>query len=458
MKPEFVHHLDEIDPLPVYDIDVTLDAEGRMTGVATITVPNSSPHIWDHIVFRLYPLMQQYGGNMALQGALVDNEPTSFIYQPRTEKSAVRIILPDLLHPSESVDVQLSWVLEVPTWPDNPNSYYLFGKTQGITSLPLFYPSLAVYNPDVEGGVGGWWLELGSIRGDAAYNQSSLFDVTATLPSDQIPVTSGTLITSTLVMSDTMARHNWVTGPSREFLLHTSALFDSASSEAHGTRVTSYWLPGDEASGRAALGYGVAALRIYTDKFGPYPFKEMRIAPAPLSFRGMEYPQVNLIGVETYNKFITTLEALVAHEVAHQWWYQIVHNDPVEMPWIDESIAEYSIKIYLENLYGDTKGQAIKTDRWQKRVNTLADPAIILNQGVMDFEDSTIYETIIYSKGALFYDQLQSSMGSFRFENFLRDYYERYRYQIVKTEDLRNELRMIEDENVMMLYDSWVGP
>ena len=456
MKEELRDHLTELEPLPVYEIDVTLDSTGLMTGFAKIVVPNNSTDIWDHLVFRLYPMMQQYGGYMALQSAAVDNEPTSFVYQPRTDKSAVRVILPTVLRPSESTEVQLSWTLQVPTWESYSDAYHLFGTTQEMTSLPLFYPSLSIYDPDDNAGLGGWWLEMGTVRGDAAHNQAALFDVTATLPSDQVPVASGTLITSTLVMSNTMAQHTWVTGPSREFLIHTSALFSAASADAAGTRVTSYWLPGDEASGRAALQYGVASLRIFNEKFGPYPFKEMRIAPAPLSFRGMEYPQVNLIGVETYNRFTNSLETLVAHEVAHQWWYQVVHNDPVKMPWLDESIAEYSIKLYMESIYGEERAQALKAERWQRRVNTLADPTIALDQAVMAYTTAGVYEAVIYSKGALFYDMLRSELGPLQFESFLKQYYERYRYKIVDTEDWRNELSTLENPRLMELYEEWV--
>src|SRR6185436_12485461 len=106
-------------------------------------------------------------------------------------------------------------------------------------------------------------------------------------------------ITSTLIGKN-LARHVWVTGPSREFLLHTSTHFSSAAAEAYGTRITSYWLPGQEVAGKAALNYAIAALRIYSDRYGPYPYRDLRIAPASLSYRGMEYPQVGLLGVELY--------------------------------------------------------------------------------------------------------------------------------------------------------------
>src|SRR5690606_16495814 len=116
-------------------------------------------------------------------------------------------------------------------------------------------PSLAVYQPGPTLGTGHWWEETGTVRGDAAFNMTSLFVVTATLPSEQVPVASGTLVGSEVLTDGVFTRHVWVTGPVREFTLHMSPIFSSASLETYGTRVVSYWLPGQEAAGRAALAH-----------------------------------------------------------------------------------------------------------------------------------------------------------------------------------------------------------
>ena len=78
----------------------------------------------------------------------------------------------------------------------------------------------------------------------------------------------------------------------------------------------------------------MAALQIYTDKFGPYPYREMSIVQAPLTFKGMEFPSLSLIGSQVYSLYQKDLENLVIHEVAHQWWYNQVGSDQVR-----ESVA-----------------------------------------------------------------------------------------------------------------------
>ena len=462
MRPAFQEDLTLLNTLPRYEIDVSLNpTENMLTGTMRVAIVNTSPEPWQHIAFRLYPELDDYKGNMTIYSALIDGPK---LEQPRivnpdyqANNTALLLHLPEFLRPGDQINVRLTWKLDYLAFPDVSTVYALLGSSQQMISLPLFYPALAVYQPSAGVLGGGWWLDQGTIRGDSAFNVASLFVVTATMPADQVPVTSGTLITSTFV-SNQRARHVWVTGPSREFLLHASPQFRSASAEAYGTRVTSYWLPGQEGMGRAALNYGVAALRIYSDLFGPYPYRDMRIAPAPLYFRGMEYPQVSLLGVEVYEGQQNALESLLAHEVAHQWWYQLVHNDPVNEPWLDEALAEYSMKLYLEALRGDDDAGELQLARWDnpvKGMRTEGD-ATLINQAVDDFNSSSLYETVVYAKGALFYDSIRQTLGDRRFNRFLRDYLANHRYEIVTTADWLGAINELNNPALEVLYEEWV--
>jgi hypothetical protein len=456
VKDAFQSDIDLVHSAPRYAIDVTVDPSYELlTGTATISIVNTSPDPWRHLVFRLYPMLEHYGGEMTLLSALVNDGPSSFIYQ--ADNTALRVNLPAPLPTGEEAVVGLSWKLTIPKWSDSSTVYALFGNSQGMTSLPLFYPSLAVYEPGPAIGTGHWWLDTGSVRGDAAFNEASLFTVTATLPQEQIPVATGTLVATDTVGQDQI-RYSWVTGPVREFLLHMSPQFESASMDAYGTTITSYWLPGDEEAGRAALGYAVGALRFYSDYFGGYPFRDMQIAPAALSYRGMEYPQVNLLGVELYSKHRKDLETLTVHEIAHQWWYQIVHNDPVRMPWLDEALAEFSMGMYFEALYGQRAADLVAHQRWQIPLDLLSERGgnVGMNRAVDDFESGSQYETIVYAKGALLYQRLRNILGDRAFRAFLRQYLADHRYGIVDTDDWLAAIRALDRREAEELYRRWV--
>lgn len=457
LKPEFQGDFALMDKAPRYYLNVALTTTGEsLVGTAEIDVTNYSPDPWRYLVFRLYPSLPQYGGEMLIQSVAVEAQPTNFEYQ--AQNSAVRVTLAKTLNPDDQVRVRFTYRLAIPQWSDSPGVYALYGRSQQMTTLPLFYPSLAVYQPDPALGSGTWWQDIGTVRGDSTFNVASLFVVTATLPSEQVPVAPGTLVEA-IANEQGQTRYVWVTGPVREFILHMSPLFASANIEAYGTRITTYWLPGQEAAGRAALSYAVGALRIYSDYYGGYPAREMSVAVAPLTYRGMEYPQVNLLGVELYTRFQNNMEILVAHEVAHQWWYQLVHNDPINMPWLDEALAEYSVKLYYERLRGPHEAALLERQRWQTPLDLLVaqDEDTPLNRAVESFGDGQQYETVIYGKGALFYSQMRATLGDRRFQRFMREYLTDYRYQIVDTAAWHEELEKLQLPELELLFEEWVG-
>ena len=456
LKDSFQGDIDLVQSAPRYAINVVIDPSYELlTGTAKIRIVNSSPDPWRHLVFRLYPMLEQYGGNMTVLSALVNGQPAPFIYQ--ADNTALRVDLRTPLLTGEEAVAELSWKLTIPTWSDSSTVYALFGNSQGMTSLPLFYPSLAVYEPGPAVGTGHWWLDIGTVRGDSAFNEASLFTVTATIPQEQTPVATGTLV-STDTVGDDRTAYTWAAGPVREFLLHMSPQFESASMDAYDTTITSYWLPGDEKAGRAALGHAVSALRFYSDQFGDYPFRDMRLAPAALSYRGMEYPQVSLLGVELYRKYREDLEVLAVHEIAHQWWYQIVHNDPVRLPWLDEALAEYSMGMYYEALHGQREADLLEYQRWQIPLDLLVerDGDARLGRPVADYENSSQYETIIYAKGALLYQRLHNILGNREFRDFLQRYLADHRYEIVDTDDWLKAIRALGEPEAEELYRKWV--
>jgi aminopeptidase N len=288
---------------------------------------------------------------------------------------------------------------------------------------------------------------------------ASLFAVTLTLPNGWVPVTSGTLVATTPLSSTSSTEHAFVTGPSLEFMLHTSPVLQAVSGETYGTRVTSYYLPGAETAGRSALKYAQQALAIYSDHFGEYPFTDMRVAPAPIAYRGMEYPQVIFLGVELYTRFRENLEILTVHEMAHQWWYNIVHNDPVQEPWLDEALAEFSMMIYMENMRGADDAGVLVARRWQTPLDSLVakgeDTAV--NQPVPAFQNGNQYETVVYGKGALFYDQMRATVGSRRFDRFLQTYLAEHRWGIVDSATWLAALSDLPDPALRRLFEEWIN-
>jgi aminopeptidase N len=226
--------------------------------------------------------------------------------------------------------------------------------------------------------------------------------------------------------------------------------------KAHGVDLRSFYLPGDEAAGQAALYTAAAALRIYSDAFGPYPYPEMTVVEAPLRFYGMEYPGLNLIGKALYRDFRAELEERVAHEIAHQWWYAQVGNDQINAPWLDEGLAEYSTATYYRQVYGQARVNTLVNQRWlapyQVKVENGLDA--VVNQPAAAFGQE--YEVIVYAKAALFFDALRQEVGDDFYDVILREYLARYRWRIAAPDNLLRVAESVSGQDLDGLYYRWI--
>ena len=175
------------EAMPHYEIEFTLSEDLIfLQGSAHIRVPNTSADPWTHLVFRLYPALDHYGGDFSIQNVTVEGRTVPFIYLE--QNTAIRVELPRALLRGQTTTVYVSWLLRIPHWnADTSGAYRLFGYSQDFVSLPLFYPSLAVYLPGPTAASGRWWLERGISRGDAAFNYISTFVISGTVPIDHDP-------------------------------------------------------------------------------------------------------------------------------------------------------------------------------------------------------------------------------------------------------------------------------
>jgi aminopeptidase N len=220
--------------------------------------------------------------------------------------------------------------------------------------------------------------------------------------------------------------------------------------------VRSYYLPGDETAGRAALNTAAAALRAYADAYGAYPFPEMTVVEAPLQYYGMEYPTLNLIGTSLYRDQRAQLEDRVAHEIAHQWWYSQVGNDQINTPWLDEGLAEYSTATYYSQVYGEARANTLVNQRWLVPYQLAVDEGrdAVVNQPSAAFGPE--YEIVVYGKAALFFDALRQQLGDALYRSVLQAYVERFRWRIATPDDFLGVAEEVSGQDLDGLYSRWI--
>lgn len=117
------------------------------------------------------------------------------------------------------------------------------------------------------------------------------------------------------------------------------------------------------------------------------------------------------------------------------------------------------MKIYMEAMRGEDDAGRFQVSRWQTPLDGLRakgqDTAV--DQPVVSFLNGTQYETIVYGKGALFYDQMRDAIGTRRFDRFLANYLEAHRWGIVDTDTWLAALRDLPDPSLLSLFDQWIA-
>jgi hypothetical protein len=444
--------LEAVGPLPRYSIQTELVALGeRLDGQMTVVVPNTSLAPWPDLVFRLYPNIAHYAGSIDVRQIHVDGEPATA--ESHTEGTALRIPLSTPLAPGEEVTVTMTFGVGIP---ERAEGYTLFGWEDDILSLPGFYPTLAVWHDGVGAEAGHWATHVPPVYADVLFNPVALYELEFTAPVGLTVVASGTTVSETFVEN---GRRTWrvVGGPLRDMTVLASDRWETVSDTGAGATLTSYYPAGAQAAGQAALFHAAAALRLYSDLYGPYPYTEFDVVAVPLGVRGMEYSGLVTIGEGLYSLNRDSLPFLVAHETAHQWWYAQVGNDPQAHPWLDEGPAEYAAFEYYRGVYGQSAAEDLLSARWRTPYAVAASNGIDgpVDQAADSMTEAN-YELLAYAKAALFFDALRGWLGDEMYSQIMHAYVETYRWRIATPQHFLGLAQSESDVNLSTLAEQWL--
>ena len=445
LPPDF-----DFEHTPKYNIQFKIDPETRLlSGVEQVYFYNRSGRTLRDIYVRMYPNLPQLGGLMKITAARKLPEGYAVGFTPDLENSAARITLIDDLPSDQKLGLELEFQVLAP----QKEGYVLFGESQGILSLPYAYPMLARQTGDP---AHPWRLEIPPSFADIAITDLAFYSVTAILPQEYSIISTGVEITHTQAEPGWTA-HHLVSGPNREWAMVVSNQLASLSNTVDGNRVNTYHLPQDTSAGKAAMTYAAAVLRVYDRIFSPYAYTELDVTEAPTRYLGMEYPKLNYIGLDTYRSVRETQEYLIAHEIAHQWWYALVGSDPYRWPWLDEGLAEHSSLLYMETMYGPDVADRIRTQRWEIPVEWAKKNGydVPVGQPVTAFT-GTNYEIMVYAKSALFFDSLYQAMGREAYLQVLQTFIQRYRFKTPAPEDFLNVVQEVSGIDPTPYYQTWI--
>jgi hypothetical protein len=440
--------LDRLSGASFYQIAIDLQpGTAQLTGREAVRYTNQEGTALDAIYFWLYPNL--LGGSSTVSNLVVGGSPVEPAYSE--DGAIMEVPLAEPLAPGTSVVVGMDFAVEVPT--ELGRNYGILADVEGVMALAHFYPQIAVYDDD------GWNTTPAPSYGDVVYADVAFYLVRVTAPADQVVVASGAPVD---VAPDQVAGTTFAIGPARDFYLAVSDGYTAVSKDVGDIAVNSYAPVGEADGAELVLEDAVAALDVFTARFGRYPYTEMDLVSTRTSALGIEYPGIMAITLQLYDldarlgslPVPVILESTVVHEVAHQWFYGVVGNDQIDEPWLDESLVQYATLLYYRDRYGPAGAAGFRASlesRWE-RVDREPIPIGLPVAAYTQQE----YGAIVYGRGPLFLEALVDEMGQATFDDFLRDYYQTEKWDIATTERFKALAESHCDCDLTPLFEEWV--
>ncbi|NWG34420.1 MAG: hypothetical protein HXY42_08260 [Chloroflexi bacterium] len=402
---------------PQYGIDLQLNYTTKVAAVnQTITYPNWTGETLTSLVLSVQPNL--WNGGFSLKSLAVDELPIAN-YQLENLSQRLEIPLPRPLPPGGTVTLTMTYSLILPQMQaySNPNEIrpQIYGYSERQLNLVDWYPFVVPYQPGE-----GWILHNPWFYGEHLVYDTADFDVTVTFTDGSNPQIASS---GAEVASGSAGSRRFKLEAGRTFAMSVSTLYKVAQRQVGDVTVFAYYFAFYDAPGEAMLQTTVEALQVFTQKFGLYRHKTMTAVQGDFN-DGMEYSAFYFISRDYFNLYDNTpknyLVIIAAHETAHQWWFDAVADDQALEPWLDETLATYSERIYYENVHPDLVDWWWGYRYFEFQKAGFVDTPIYEGGGQRPYWDKT------YFTGARFMEDLRQRVGDEIFFAFLKDYYNQF--------------------------------
>ena len=194
-------------------------------------------------------------------------------------------------------------------------------------------------------------------------------------------------------------------------------------------------------------------VKFYSSYVGPYPYNKFANVQSTTIYGGMENASAIFYN-ELSASSVSSVESLLAHEIAHQWFGDMVSEKKFAHLWLSEGFATYLQHLYTEKKYGtDSMKNEMKEDREQ----------------VIDFSKRSKYPVVdsfssfrdllnpnSYQKGSWILHMLRNQVGDSVFKNIIQAFYDRYKGKNADTRDFEAIVEEITNKSWKQFFDQWL--
>ncbi|WP_019509406.1 M1 family metallopeptidase [Pleurocapsa sp. PCC 7319] len=239
--------------------------------------------------------------------------------------------------------------------------------------------------------------------------------------------------------------------------------FAEIADQWQGIPVTYYVEKGREADGKRSMGKTPRMVEYLSAKYGyayPYP-KYAQVCVDDFIFGGMENTSTTLLTDRCLLDERAAIdnmrtESLVLHELAHQWFGDLVVIKHWSHAWIKEGMASYAEVLWTEEEYGRDDAAYYLLNEARSYISEDSSRyrrPIVTN---VYREAIELYDRHLYEKGACVYHMIRAILGDELFDRAIQTFVQDNAHKTVETIDLLRAIDKATGYNLMFLFDQYV--
>jgi len=414
-----------------YHLDLTIEPSNRMIkGWVRMTAKSE--------IEGLEQIFINLENNMQVDSVLFQGNAIAFQHT----KNIIEVDLPVYLNKNDTFSVTTYYNGN----PENsPTRSFAWGS-HGVGQNPLIWTLSEPY------GSPSWWP-----CHDNPADKADSVRIDATVPS-YLYVASNGLLEKVTYPFDGQVKYHWRTKYPISTYLVSLAISDYArfsdwyiSELQDSMEIQYYVLPEHLEAAKRDLEVTVDMIEFYGNIFGEYPFIDEKYGMAVFGWGGaMEHQTITSYGAGLITGD-NTFDYINAHELAHQWFGDLITMKYWSHIWLNEGFASYSEALWFEDLYGKAVYDQYMMIQWSDHFN-----------GPLWIEDSlnagALFSSTVYDKGSWTLHMLRGVLGDSLFFDAIREYATNKNmiFANATTENFRDICESVGGMKLDWFFDQWV--
>ena len=304
--------------------------------------------------------------------------------------------------------------------------------------------------------------------------QLSTSEIRVKVPANLLAISNGELINTDTTPDDHKVYH-WLQKQVHPTYLITLAVGEFAETQDQWQQrdetgevirtvpVTYYVEKARAEDAQRTMGKTPEMIEFFSQTFGyPYPYpKYAQVCVADYIFGGMENTSTTLLTDRCLldEKAVQDhpfAEMLVAHELAHQWFGDLVVIKHWSHAWLKEGMASYAEVLWTDHEYGADDAAYYRLNEAR---NYLTEDSSRYRRPIVTHiyrEAIELYDRHLYEKGACVYHMIRAELGDELFFQAIQTFVNNHAHSTVETVDLLRAIEQATGRNLLFLFDQYV--